>query len=250
MNKSEKPNSLIRTSLLAFLCLAAVYGGLFAYSVGTADNVQTLARSTRMLAAGTIPAVFSIGGVLLLALRSRTRWSALRVWLVYSPFLLFSLCTGFFFAARFGGPYVSPEVYSNQKYCYSVSVPADAEVSETDPAHVSFQSSQWAGGVQFAPSRESLRVFAEGFAARMKSQDETLTIESGIEELSGGNMIRFRSQSLQTGVRVRTWSFFFRGQREDFVHMYALLPESPRSDAVHFTDQWPSSFVWTDDCRY
>jgi len=247
----ERPNSILRTGSLAFALFIITYGGLFVVALLSTDNVHGLARSAQMLVFGMVPALFALILVIVIAARSHRIWSALRLWLVYSPFLIVSLCAGFLFAVRFGSPYTSPAIFENKARCYAVSIPAGAVVDAANPEHVTFNTAEWSGAIQFVPGETEPLAYLEKFEARLTMENPSIQFEGQLEALNlDGLAVRRDARSTLNGQTVHTSSVFAKGKKNDLIHIYTLLPEAPIRDAEEFSRYWAESFVWTAGCRY
>lgn len=247
----DKPNSPLRTAALAFILMLLTYGGLLLVALLGSD-LRGLAKAGQMLAFGMLPGLASLGVVLFFASRASSRWSVLRIWLVYSPFLILSLCAGFAFAVRLGSSYTAPEVFENQSRCYALSHPAGALIDQVNLEHVSFQTPEWSGAIQFIPGQTNPAQYALQFQMQMKQENATTQFEGGSERLivDGAEAVRIRSRSTVNGEVVHTLSVFLAGKKNDLVHIYSILPAAPIRDAKEFAQYWPESFVWKDGCSY
>lgn len=248
----ERPNTLLRTGSLATLLFILTFGGLFVVALLTSDDVHALAKTGQMLGFGMLPALAALLIVLFFARRSARYWSAIRVWVFYSPFLVLSLCTGFVFAVRLGGPYTAPEIYENRTRCYAISIPAGAAVDAVQPEHTVFNTKEWSGAIQFIPGENDPVVYAEKFKSSLKRENNTAQFEGAVQRLTvdGQPAVRIHARSSLNGETIRTSSVFLSGKKNDLVHIYTMLPEAPVRDAEEFADSWPESFVWKSGCGY
>lgn len=247
----DKSNSILRTGASALVLLLLTYGGLLLVALLSSD-LRGLAKAGQMLAFAVLPGLASLGVVLFLAARASARWSVLRVWLVYSPFLILSLCSGFVFAVRLGSPYTAPEIFENKIRCYAVSHPAGAIIDQVNPGHVSFQTAEWSGAIQFIPGQASPAKYVAQFQMQMKQENATAQFDGDPERLTvdGQEAIRLQSRTTVNGQVVHTLSVFLSGRKNDLVHIYSILPAAPIRDAQEFARYWPESFVWKDACNY
>jgi hypothetical protein len=248
----ERPNTILRTGALAFVLFLLTYGGLFVVALLTTDDVHGLAKTGQMLGFGILPALASLFVVLFFARRSARYWSAIRLWVIYSPFLVLSLCTGFLFAVRLGGPYTMPEIYENKSRCYAISIPAGAVVDALNTEHVVFNTPEWSGAIQFIPGEQDPVLYAEKFKSTLKKENSTAQFEGEAERLTvdGEPALRIYARSTLSGETIHTASVFLSGKKNDLVHIYTMLPEAPIRDAKEFASNWPESFVWKSGCSY
>lgn len=247
----ERPNSILRIGSLAFALFIITYGGLFIVSLLSSDNVQGLAKTAQMLGFGMIPALLAWVFLTVFVSRSHRLWSALRLWLVYSPFLILSLCTGFLFAVRLGSPYSAPRVFENKARCYAVSIPSNAAVDASNPDHAQFNTPEWSGAVQFIPGERDPVAYLEKFQSQMKKENPSVQFEKNIEGVDlDGMAVRIRARSVLNNEGVHISSVFAKGKKDDLIHVYSMLPEAPIRDAEEFSNHWAESFVWTGGCSY